>query len=105
MAAQEESISRPIAGYQGYFLRDVPDEDPELTHVGPGTAMGAQKRPHPAPAEQNASQAGARSCWGSTPTQPKRSKHFSDTFAPVPVPTSKRLQNVWPLSMPNPKLP
>tara|TARA_A100001037_G_scaffold303204_1_gene336668 strand:+ start:17444 stop:18814 length:1371 start_codon:yes stop_codon:yes gene_type:complete len=44
MAAQEESISRPIAGYQGYFLRDVPDEDPELTHVGPGTAMGEYLR-------------------------------------------------------------
>ena len=44
MAVQEEAISRPVVGYQGYFLRDVPDEDPELTHVGQGTAMGEYLR-------------------------------------------------------------
>ncbi len=32
------------APYSGYFKRDVPAEDPELTHVGPGTACGEYLR-------------------------------------------------------------
>ena len=31
-------------GYAGCCLRDIPDEDPELTHTGPGTPMGEQLR-------------------------------------------------------------
>ncbi len=32
------------APYSGYFKRDVPAEDPELTHVGPGTVCGEYLR-------------------------------------------------------------
>ncbi len=32
------------APYSGYFKRDVPAEDPELTHTGPGTACGEYLR-------------------------------------------------------------
>ena len=32
--------------YSGYYLRDVPDHDPEITHTGPGTAMGEYMRRH-----------------------------------------------------------
>ena len=31
-------------GYAGYCLRDIPEEDPELTHTGPGTPMGEHLR-------------------------------------------------------------
>jgi hypothetical protein len=30
--------------YGGYFHRDVPEEDAELTHVGPGTPCGEYMR-------------------------------------------------------------
>ena len=30
--------------YAGYHLRDVPQEDAELTHVGPGTPCGEYMR-------------------------------------------------------------
>ncbi len=30
--------------YSGYYKRDVPPEDPELTHAGPGTPMGEYMR-------------------------------------------------------------
>ncbi|OED39385.1 hypothetical protein AB833_15770 [Chromatiales bacterium (ex Bugula neritina AB1)] len=33
-----------LVPYSGYFQRDVPAEDPELTHVGPGTACGEYLR-------------------------------------------------------------
>ncbi len=42
LLGKRESTS--LCGCQGYFLQDVPDEDPELTHVGPGTAMGEYLR-------------------------------------------------------------
>lgn len=32
--------SNPAQGYTGYFRRDVPEPDAELTRVGPGTACG-----------------------------------------------------------------
>ena len=32
------------APYGGYYHRDVPQEDPELTHVGPGTPCGEYLR-------------------------------------------------------------
>lgn len=32
--------------YSGYYLRDVPKHDPEITHTGPGTAMGEYMRRH-----------------------------------------------------------
>src|SRR5208282_589427 len=37
---QGPSMSR----YRGYFQRDVPEEDKELTHVGPGTPCGEYLR-------------------------------------------------------------
>jgi nitrite reductase/ring-hydroxylating ferredoxin subunit len=30
--------------YSGYYLRDVPSHDPEITHTGPGTPMGEYMR-------------------------------------------------------------
>ena len=43
MAVREQA--QPIASpYSGYFLRDVPAEDAELTHVGPGTPCGELMR-------------------------------------------------------------
>ena len=44
MAVQDQITSVGAGAYQGYFKRDVPREDPELTHVGPGTAMGEYLR-------------------------------------------------------------
>ena len=44
MAIQEDVKHEPIEAYQGYFRRDVPGEDPELTRVGPGTPMGEYLR-------------------------------------------------------------
>jgi len=35
---------KKLAGFSGYFHRDVPAEDPELTHVGPNTACGEYLR-------------------------------------------------------------
>ena len=37
MSSKRTSKLQP---YSGYFLRDVPDSDPELTRTGPGTPMG-----------------------------------------------------------------
>ena len=44
MAVRDEGASVGVQGYQGYFMRDVPREDPELTHIGPGTVMGEYLR-------------------------------------------------------------
>ena len=37
-------MSQTTQGYSGYYQREVPAEDPELTHVGPGTACGEYLR-------------------------------------------------------------
>ncbi len=34
----------PPRAYAGYYLRDVPAEDAELTHIGPGTPCGEYMR-------------------------------------------------------------
>ena len=39
MAIREVPAVDTAHGYQGYFRRDVPYEDSELTRVGPGTPM------------------------------------------------------------------
>ena len=44
MAIQKVPAVDTTHGYQGYFRRDVPCEDSELTHVGPGTPMGEYLR-------------------------------------------------------------
>lgn len=36
--------SRPAQPFSGYFISDIPDEDSELTHVGPGTRCGEYLR-------------------------------------------------------------
>src|SRR4051812_43244161 len=36
--------SKPLAAYDGYYHREVPAEDPLLTHVGPGTPCGEYLR-------------------------------------------------------------
>jgi phenylpropionate dioxygenase-like ring-hydroxylating dioxygenase large terminal subunit len=41
MATRARFLNTP---YSGYFGRDVPREDPELTHVGPGTPCGEYLR-------------------------------------------------------------
>ena len=33
-----------VSPYSGYYKREVPAEDPELTHVGPGTVCGEYLR-------------------------------------------------------------
>ena len=38
------TVSPPNSPYSGYLLRDIPAEDPELTHVGPSTPMGEHLR-------------------------------------------------------------
>lgn len=38
------SVARSVAPYSAYFRRDVPEEDKELTHVGPGTPCGEYLR-------------------------------------------------------------
>ena len=42
----ESSHRDPNEPYSGYYLRDVPKHDPEITHTGPGTAMGEYMRRH-----------------------------------------------------------
>ena len=44
MSAQEKSVSITNVTYAGYFMSEVPSEDPELTHVGPGTPCGEYLR-------------------------------------------------------------
>jgi nitrite reductase/ring-hydroxylating ferredoxin subunit len=39
-----EKVIPPRAPYSGYFHREVPSEDVELTHVGPGTPCGEYMR-------------------------------------------------------------
>ncbi len=41
MAERPPTLSGP---YQGYYHREIPAEDPELTHVGPGTPAGEYLR-------------------------------------------------------------
>ena len=38
------SIHAPVGRFEGYFKREVPSEDPLLTHTGPGTPMGEAMR-------------------------------------------------------------
>src|SRR5437773_4941103 len=38
------TVSRSVAPFSAYFKRDVPEEDAELTHVGPGTPCGEYLR-------------------------------------------------------------
>ena len=42
MSARPKAL--PAQPYSGYSLRNVPAEDPEITHIGPGTAMGELMR-------------------------------------------------------------
>tara|TARA_A100001037_G_scaffold242579_1_gene223058 strand:- start:9 stop:1388 length:1380 start_codon:yes stop_codon:yes gene_type:complete len=44
MSAQEKSESISNETFAGYFMSEVPAEDPELTHVGPGTPCGEYLR-------------------------------------------------------------
>ena len=44
MTVQEQSKPEGYAGYAGHALREIPAEDPELTHTGPGTPMGEYMR-------------------------------------------------------------
>src|SRR5438105_2697591 len=38
------TVASPVATFSAYFKRDVPEEDRELTHVGPGTPCGEYLR-------------------------------------------------------------
>src|SRR5438309_1241239 len=42
--AMTATAAESVALYRGYFQRDVPEEDKELTHVGPGTPGGEYLR-------------------------------------------------------------